>query len=70
MGSCDMNPLNTSHMSSSDAATSMKILALKILFVVVSTMLDTLSTIQAVCMTVAMWGVVYYMFDGVSGDGG
>jgi hypothetical protein len=53
-------------MSSSDAVISMKMLALKVIFVVVSTMLDQLSTVQAVFMTVAMWGVVYYMFDGVS----
>ncbi len=65
MGACDANPLNTSRLSSSDEVTTIKMLLLKIIFVIVATMLDQLASIQAGFMTVAMWGVVYYLFDGV-----
>lgn len=67
MGACDVNPLNRSYLSSSDEVTTIKMLVLKIIFVIVATMLDQLTTIQAGVMTVAMCGVVYYHFDGVSG---
>lgn len=66
IGTCDMNPMNTSRLSSSDAVTSMKMLILKIILVVVSTMLDELTNMQAGLMAVAMFGVVYYLYDGVS----
>jgi hypothetical protein len=67
MGACDGNPLNRSFLASSDEANTMKMLVLRIVFVVFATMLDQLSSIQAGLMTVAMGGVVYYHFDGVSG---
>lgn len=60
-----MNPLNRSLLSSSDEVTTMKILALKIVFVLVSTALDQFSGIQAAIMVIAMAGVVYYLYDGV-----
>jgi hypothetical protein len=60
-----MNPLNASRLSSSDEVTTIKMLALKIIFVIVATVLDQFSTAQAGIMTVAMWGVTYYLFDGV-----
>jgi hypothetical protein len=66
MGMCDLNPLNTNLLSSSDEVTSGKMLLLKILFVIVSTMLDMVPGVQVVIMTIAMFGVVYYLFDGVS----
>lgn len=66
MGVCDCNPLNTSRMFSSDEVTTIKMSLLKIMFILVSTVLDQLGNIQAALMTVAMWGVVYYLFDGVS----
>jgi uncharacterized membrane protein AbrB (regulator of aidB expression) len=67
MGACDVDPLNRSRLSSSDEVTTIKMLVLKIIFVIVATMLDQLTSIQAGFMMVAMWGVVYYHFDGVSG---
>jgi hypothetical protein len=66
MGVCDCNPLNTSRLSSSDEVTVIKMSLLKIMFILVATVLDQLGNIQAGLMTVAMWGVVYYLFDGVS----
>lgn len=64
-----MNPLNTSRLSSSDEVTTIKMLALKTIFVIVATVLDQFSTTQAVIMTIAMFGVVYYLFDGVGKAG-
>jgi hypothetical protein len=66
MGMCDLNPLNTNLLSSSDEVSSGKILLLKILFIIVSTMLDMVPGVQAVIMSICMYGVVYYLFDGVS----
>lgn len=66
IGTTDMNPMNSSLLSSSDAVVSVKMLILKIIFVVVSTMLDELGNIQAGFMAAAMFGVVYYLIDGVS----
>lgn len=66
MATCDLNPLNVSRLSSSDEVATIKMLLLKIIFVLVATALDTIGNIQPVIMAIAMWGVVYYMFDGVS----
>lgn len=63
---CDLNPMNVSLISSSDEVTTIKMLLLKIVFVLVATMLDQFTSVQAAVMTIAMWGVVYYLFDGVS----
>lgn len=66
MGMCELNSLNGNLLSSSDEVSSGKILLLKILFVIVSTTLDMVPGVQAVNMSIAMFGVVYYLFDGVS----
>lgn len=67
MGStCDLNPLNKSLLASSDEATTIKMLMLKIVFILFATVLDQIGNVQTGIMTVAMWGVVYYTFDGVS----
>lgn len=62
---CDLNPLNKSLLASSDEFTTIKMLLLKIIFILVATVLDQVGNVQTGIMAVAMWGVVYYMFDGV-----
>lgn len=66
MATCDLNPLNISRLSSSDEVATIKMLLLKIIFVLVATALNTIGNIQPAIMAIVMWGVVYYMFDGVS----
>lgn len=66
MGVCDVNPLNRSLLSSSDEASTMKMLLLKVAFVVVSTALDNFHQLQAGLMVVAMFGVLYYLIERVS----
>ena len=64
--SCDLNPFNTNWLCSSDAVITSKMLIMKMIFVVVSTLMRELPVVQAGLMAVTMWGVVYYCFEGVS----
>lgn len=66
IGTCDMNPMNSSRLSSSDTVSSLKMLILKVVFVIIATMLDQMANIQAGIMAAAMFGVCYYLYDGVS----
>lgn len=64
-GSCELNPLSRSPLASVDAVSSIKILLLKLVYVLVSTALDRVGSAQVVLMLIAMTGVVFYTLEAV-----
>eukprot|EP00882_Tetradesmus_deserticola_P020305 GHRQ01021921.1.p1 GENE.GHRQ01021921.1~~GHRQ01021921.1.p1 ORF type:complete len:136 (+),score=19.46 GHRQ01021921.1:184-591(+) len=54
---CDLNPLTRSVLASADAATSFKILALKMVLVLICACLDTFSHVQVIISLLCATGV-------------
>lgn len=66
-GMCDLNPLTRSVLASADAATSFKLLALKMVLVVICSCLDAFGPAQVVIGLLCVTGVSSFLFYDVSG---
>jgi hypothetical protein len=64
---CDLNPLTRSVLASADAATSYKLLALKMVLVIVCSCLDAFGPVQVVIGLVCVAGVSTFLLSDVSG---
>jgi hypothetical protein len=64
---CDLNPLTRSVLATADAGTSFKLLALKMILVVVCGCLDAFPTVQVVIGLICVAGVSTFLFYDVSG---